>query len=280
LDRGIDVAIPKKIYKYFHFKEDERGIVNSLNSLAGGYVYAASPKFFNDPFDCAVQPDLKLTPDSLRRFLQSKGVGRNEINDAIEATFDADGVLTVAGEISQKDLQRQVVVSNHKLGVSCFSKTPYNPVMWAHYSNNHDGFCLEFDCVEPFKTVDGLDESVHLFRAVTYAKSDYLPSVTMDDFLRNDQKILDLISQKGKRWQYEEECRLIVNIKRDSDRQVSFESSHITGVFYGINIASIMKAQVGNIVSEKYPHAIQYNMKVSEKHYWMDREPLTENGAL
>lgn len=135
----------RKIYKYCNFNKNEQGLVYSLDALSNNYVYASSPAMFNDPFDCAVQAELDLTPSVLTTYYQSRGKPKEEIEKRLEYYFDEGGHLTKAGYAEQNSFKHQISSIHKCLGVTCFSKQPYNPLMWAHYSNNHNGFCLEFD---------------------------------------------------------------------------------------------------------------------------------------
>lgn len=40
------------------------------------------------------------------------------------------------------DLHRNLI---QKFRVACFTESPYSMLMWAHYANNHKGFCIEYD---------------------------------------------------------------------------------------------------------------------------------------
>lgn len=35
-----------------------------------------------------------------------------------------------------------------KFRVSCFTENPYSMLMWAHYANKHQGFCIEYEVPE------------------------------------------------------------------------------------------------------------------------------------
>lgn len=261
-----------KIYKYFNFNKSEQGLVYSLDALSKNYVYASPPSIFNDPFDCAVQAELDLTPEVLTAFYQARSIKDEEIKDQISNFFDKDGNLTEGGHEVQESFRQQISSMNKNLGVTCFSKQPYNPLMWAHYSNNHNGFCLEFDLAPPFKSkqVKG-GESLHIWGEVEYAKSGHLPRVALSDFLEGSLSTLSLILKKGGRWKYEEEQRLIISADNAENRRVVFSPKLLTGIYCGINIDTKLREELELIIDSKYPHAEVHDLKVSDQYYWLEK---------
>lgn len=265
--------VARKIYKYCNFNKNEQGLVYSLDALSNNYVYASYPAMFNDPFDCAVQAELDLTPSVLTTYYQSRETPKEEIEMRLACYFDEGGHLTKAGYEEQDLIRHQISSINKRLGVTCFSKQPYNPLMWAHYSNNHNGFCLEFDVAEPFesKRIES-GKGLHIWGKVEYAKSGSLPKVALSDFLSGNLNTLKLILQKGGRWKYEEEQRLIVFVSDDEGRKVIFPPKLLTGIYYGINIDDKLRADIESIIDSKYPHVEEYDLKVSDQFYWLEKD--------
>jgi hypothetical protein len=266
-----NTMLPKKIYKYFHLNITE-GKVLSLDALENSYVYAASPKSFNDPFDCAVQADLNMTTYSYRAACRYWGMSEDDIGRRIDYYFSDDGVLTEYGIEEQESWVNQIKSRNQKFGVSCFSKQPYNPLMWAHYGGSHTGFCLEFSCVDPFVTKKEGGLGFHKFAKVNYSKNGALPKITLDDFIRMDGAADKLILEKGKRWRYEQEYRLIISPNTDEERKVKYDPEILTGIYYGKEIESEQKKYLNRIILDKYPHATEYDLKLSDQYYWLEKK--------
>lgn len=68
--------------------------------------------------------------------------------------FGMSGSLNDPFEMAPYDISDPEFRSAHKrivkdfaqdIGLICLSKTRYSPAMWAHYTKNHTGACLEFD---------------------------------------------------------------------------------------------------------------------------------------
>lgn len=107
---------------------------------------------------------------------------------------------------------------------------------------------------------------------VEYAKNGSLPKVALSDFLNGSLNSIKLILQKGGRWEYEEEQRLIVSVNDDESRKISFPPKLLTGIYYGINIDGKLRAGIESIIDSKYPHVEEYDLKVSDKFYWLEKD--------
>lgn len=113
--------IPNTLYKYFSLTDDENLNDLKLNALAEKKVFLANSGDFNDPFEnkAFYYRNEKLNCfEELRRFNGHTG-------DDIMFTSKA----------------------------ASFTKTGFNSMpMWAHYSNNHHGFCVAYNMREPRNT--------------------------------------------------------------------------------------------------------------------------------
>jgi hypothetical protein len=103
-------------------------------------------------------------------------------------------------ELRDRDVRKAVGFEKSKVsktqGLVCFSEDRYNPVQWAHYTDNHKGVCLGFDVLSSD------------LRKVTYV-SERLARSTLDEPNANEK----LLTTKFRHWEYEQERRLIVDLK-------------------------------------------------------------------
>ena len=112
-----------------------------------------------------------------------------ELNDPFE-------LLCV--NLSDKDMRK--AFNKHKrllsktYGLLCFSKNWKNPVLWAHYTDKHEGLCLGFDIPDK-----------HLIE-VSYVKNRLGPPATDEEL--NEEFVKKVISTKYSDWEYEEEYRI------------------------------------------------------------------------
>lgn len=87
-----------------------------------------------------------------------------------------------------------------KLGLICLSETKSSPAMWAHFTNNHEGACLELDV-----TYDSLFK-------VTYDNDKLFKGIDLTTYSThvNRDNIKTIYGTKSKDWSYEKEHRLLV----------------------------------------------------------------------
>ena len=99
------------------------------------------------------------------------------------------------------------------LYTSCFSKVKDNILMWSHYANAHKGVVVVFNPeYKPF-TIGCLKEMTYSDTRFDFSIKDYQKS-DMDNLVKK------LLTTKGNAWIYEEEQRLILDIKTNKDEVV------------------------------------------------------------
>jgi hypothetical protein len=98
--------------------------------------------------------------------------------------------------------------------------------MWAHYSNGHRGFCLEFDSgARPF--VDA--------KKVLYQSSapQVHPIRLMRRAMPSDELVDLLMLRKFEMWSYEQEWRLL---HRKAGSALRYEPSALTSIYFGVEM--------------------------------------------
>lgn len=119
------------------------------------------------------------------------------------------GTLNDPFELSPYDTSDQEIRRVHKQvidkfaqnqGLICLSETRYSPAMWAHYTVNHTGACLEFDV-----TYD------HIFK-VNYRREKLFKKISSETFNShiNKDNIKEMLGTKSEDWAYEKEVRMHV----------------------------------------------------------------------
>lgn len=86
------------------------------------------------------------------------------------------------------------------LGFLCFSKKLGDPVQWAHYAENHNGLCFEFEIPRKYlQKVKYVDSPIYVSRNSARWKAQ-IPNVTLC---------------KYKSWRYEREYRVSLDLRSD-----------------------------------------------------------------
>ncbi len=96
---------------------------------------------------------------------------------------------------------RTELLSGRGIGLLCFSFKWSNPVLWAHYADNHNGICLDFDLP------DDVADKVRYVK-----KRERLPSDRNEDEETALQWAKKLLFTKFHGWEYEAECRVFVGL--------------------------------------------------------------------
>ncbi len=110
-------------------------------------------------------------------------------------------------------------------GVSCFSETNDNLLMWAHYASNYTGICLEFSASSAL---------FELGHKVEYCRS--IPEIETVSLLteENFSQVMKLFCSKSEHWSYEKEWRII---HEEAGTRFHYHSDDLTGVYFGPNIS-------------------------------------------
>jgi len=152
---------------------------SALRTLQGGKLKLGFVSKFNDPFDSifGVGPELEAYPDDVAQAREGMLRGWDQY-----------------------------------YGILCFAELRDDPLMWAHYAENHRGMVLEFDF--PL-----LPEAGYQLVKVKYRKN--IPRITMSAMRNAGAKVnvsflRRLVSTKSHHWKYEKERRLLVSLEDES----------------------------------------------------------------
>ncbi|MHB9141951.1 MAG: DUF2971 domain-containing protein [Paludibacter sp.] len=232
-------------------------------------IYFASPRSFNDPFDCHIDYNFSNLTYAERE---------DYINDQIlflkeESLLDVD--LTEEGARKKlEDIFRDPIklhsmqdeynkenfdTLNKNIGVfSCCQSTVsdkgwQNILLWSHYANGHKGFCVGFN----------KEKLCNMFTRGEIVESDY-PKLKPIVALRRDidemmTSFRTEISHKSKVWAYEKEFRFVkINTANSfeigltyKDRTVKLPLGIIEEVTMGLETDEWQKNAIKNICRSK-----------------------------
>ena len=146
---------------------------------------------------------------------------------------------------------------------TCLSENPKSILMWSHYAQQHEGFCVEYD----FNKAIDTNFPIECLAKVFY--SDSIPKLNIRSWIQIIRKIIDpkyvkdpnivqltsetcfeAIITKNTAWQYEEEWRIILD--NFSDIQID-KIPYATKIIMGINISEKNKTELLKIANAKNP---------------------------
>lgn len=203
-----------KLYRF------ERADQFRIDTLKRNEIWMARPESFNDPLDCRLkindktefstfdEEKIKLAAKCLYEsydLSQGAWLINEEILESIESwTSNDDLSPALTGKPYFLTLIEKRILN---FGVQCFSETGYtNPLMWAHYAQNYQGFCIEYE-YEAWSLVSKNNGNFSMSPAI-YTSN--LPEFNLMEILFSPREVTEkLYATKSEYWSYEKEHRLV-----------------------------------------------------------------------
>ena len=241
------------VYKYRgNFERD-------LKSLQDDQFWASSIDQLNDPCEgLLITDEIEQQLQDFGKLMQSQSIATNN-----EATNDL--LLHINNLISMKDKQ---------LGIFSLSKVFDDELLWAHYADSHNGFCIEFD-LEKLTSLYYKNE----YERLNVIYTDNPPQLDLltlmetlyvdtEDSSKQIQQLM--LGYKSKRWEYENEIRIISNTTKNQD----YDFRAVTAIYFGLrmdesNIIKVMQTLQGRGI--KY-----FQMKLKSKSFKLEAIPLSD----
>lgn len=189
---------PTSLFKYYSISD------RLIKDLKNNEFWFSSPRSFNDPFDCLCEMIWHVSRGAL---IDSKNLKLNPHHGLkIGQLLNHDDEAKLAQFVIEKFIN-----SIDNSGVFCLSTTPYEILMWSHYTNSHKGICIEFER-NPNNEL-GSDSC----SPVVYGGY-HLHNISMG--LEHLQETIQYVfHRKSDHWRYEKEWRLVY-MPRDPSESV------------------------------------------------------------
>lgn len=254
---------PSKLYKYQPFN------LYSLVNLIRQELYFSKPENLNDPYDCdppfeitnsyRSQKNKKSLYDKIRNYETGKSGTDGLSFDQLYLTGGKPNIRFEREFIDNpKPIREQIKA---RVGVTCFSKYPDNFLLWSHYTDKHQGFCLEFDT-----TILQQDYPGTKIYGVDYPKSNKLIRFNILDVLKNSERMLELLlTRKSYSWRYEEEWRIFSN--KGGDAAFHYSQRALTGVYFGYNMRKDHKEVLISALADSSKQPTTPDLSIIAKNY-------------
>lgn len=210
-DKLKNEQLKKMNYRLFRYRTFNEYNVDNVKNKS---MWMSYPDDFNDPFEFATR--LKSDDTILRLF-------GNEIPDLKE--------IYERAKQKREKLRKK---SLKEFTVCCFMEANDSELMWSHYTNGHQGFCIEYDFSEK------------RFNDFLYPVC-YRDDVFEMDLSNPKKTYLSVQITKSRAWEYENEWRIIFPEKD----QGLHESPSIKAVYLGIKANESNKLQMKQICEEQ-----------------------------
>jgi hypothetical protein len=251
-------TMPDTIFKY------ESCNLLSLQNLKAQSVYFASPRQFNDPYDCAITAGVAQPTEEELEKMRQYYLKQPHTPDPARVQLETSTAEQLR-EMLMRSLTTVVNASKEKFaaenGVCCFSERNDDLLMWSHYGGRYKGFCLEFrKQYEPFSK---------LFK-VTYV--DTMPKLQILPFVV-DQNAIELIRSlyctKSRDWAYEREWR---GLHASAGTLFGYDALALKAVYFGPDIEPLAREIICLILGGQNLQVEFWNGKRSEDEFKVNFE--------
>lgn len=304
--------IPDKLYKYRSLAPESNRL-NTIGIFENNKLWYAKASSFNDPFDCnfdilsdrsneeweqVLQQGYESLPSGFRS--KAEPPSQKSSGKLIIKVSRGGRRITLAeafNPISAVSASKLKKGLDERVGVLSLTEVPDDILMWSHYTNGHDGICLEFDVgsckgafphLGPVRYQDEYPEVTYRFselleRFEPRKEADFNVMLEAALFLKDVTEganvevlqILDFVRHwfftKSAHWSYEKEWRAI-------GRQpglYAFPAAGLSGVVVGCvnteaNLALVRECvkrrrrKVKLYVAEKEPRAFRLRVREVE----------------
>lgn len=206
----------ERIYKYYQFENSNFWEL----PLVKTELYFSSYDQFNDPFELHFKTTVEGPFEVRHQIL----IHDNPFDERIKAFKTQEEIDNFIGWINNSTSTQ----SGHRfkmraLGISCFSETNDEVLMWAHYSKGLSGICFEFD--------QSLLEDRSDNPKIQFSKINYVESIPIVNLMLERDTLIDKINCKSSRWRYEREVRAYKN----NLENLKFDPEALTKIIIGAN---------------------------------------------
>lgn len=265
---------PEIVYKYRAWE----GI--GKKPLTHFELYLASPKDFNDPFDCRIPVNFLLLSEKDKKeyidvfikkhkneFLKED---RNliEIKKILQIKLHKNNIETVQRENEEISFEKY----DKRIGILSLSTDWKSILMWSHYAREHSGYCIGF--YEEKLRNSGLFDNGG---PVSYPSEDEYPIIhPLEDIKGEPETIFKNSHHKAKDWFYEKEYRLTKFFHKEiptlNCRQIHINSDYIAEVYIGLRTPPEHKDEIIRIC-KNYDIKV-YQVKQLKFKFLLDRDEI------
>jgi len=233
-----------RVFKYRAgkaLKQEDRDI----DSLVDDVFWAPTREKLNDPYEGLFHKEMFETQlDHLERIL----------NDG-QGLFD-----------ELRDSLAEVLSFVDKSGIYSLSTEFDDELLWAHYADSHNGFCIEYDLEKLLEFTQIPNHIVH----VEYSNSP--PHIELSDIVdisnSNEYLLQKMLGTKSKRWKFEQEVRIVTSL---SGRH-SYDYRAVKAIYFGLNMKSDRQEEIMKRLSGR--GITYYKIKIGVD-YSFSHEPIT-----
>lgn len=230
----IKEYIPDVLYKYGSLQSQYwKDVVYDAK------IYLSQAKEFNDPFDCRAN------------FNYTKAISRGKFRDELIERFGED-IKKIPEEIIQKNVIEKM---REDVFVFCFSEVWDSILMWAHYANNYNGYCIKYNMKQ---VPEYLKYNLY---PVLYEKNYIDITESLININDNTGRICNLA--KAAEWSYEREWRIV-----EYERKRVYFRRALQAIYLGKNCSEKNKRDIMEWAKQKNKEV--YIVEASKTQYKLE----------
>lgn len=290
-----DKEYPKSVFKYCNLNSN-----NHTDNFLKNQIWLSNPLNFNDPYDCSITYDYEKIQNIIAfnkvkeiikdfseeemsytikdEILSSDNPIQNLMNwieAFIEGIPEAEDMLIKMNK-EHKDTKEFILKDfneryRNKLKISSFSEDHKSLLMWGHYANNHQGFCIEYN-------LSSMDDNENLKKylfPVTYSNERFdITDFYIDNVINKESKdtnrLIHSVLYKSEDWEYEKEWRFVITESEYDGKTVSTPKPK--AIYLGSQIKEEHKEQFIKVCKKN--NIDVYQMKLDCKMYKLNLEKL------
>jgi hypothetical protein len=200
-----------KLYRFEKLED------NRIETIQNGKLWFSSPDKFNDLDDSRLRGvvNLNLSDEEYQSIIKAFDLIQNidkfkhpfdeqlleELKNYINASAKTSDLFNSLNDSAF--INKLSFFLRAHFGICCFfSDNIANPLMWAHYADNHKGFCIEYE----YDANQDVSQKIH---EVVYASQ--LPIFTARELLfAPEESATRILTTKNLIWHYEKEWRFVL----------------------------------------------------------------------
>lgn len=238
-------------------------------------IYAGLPANLESPKDSLISMAIKETIDGLENTSDIEKAfsiidepnmdflwKSSELANLFGKEISEDDINNVYNQIDEmiKGLYMRL---SKAIGVSCFSTTSDNILMWSHYADKHGGICIEYD----FSLLEKLENINAFLLPVIYSNDRLLLTVdkfdlengqaTQESVMRIMPDLIRAILTKSEFWEYEDEWRFIALAEPKQPVKLPI----ISKIFIGANVTNDDYNKVVSAIGDRHIPITKYSLK-------------------
>lgn len=243
------------LYKYRCWTNDYHKALLTKNE-----IYFSSIDEINDPYDCKIPLRYDLLTDEewrshVEAYLRSKYFRWNDsvidelVDEFIQKGQHRDPENQAAITKQQEEYRRK------QFGMFSTSLVRDNVMMWSHYSDSHQGFCVGYDQKLLMGFLAGISHSLHFFHPpikVTYVPR--LPKLIPNLFSFEDH-VLQPLESKWNIWRYEKEVRIFLfhyeDLLSKATKTVTLPEGLVSEVILGSEASEQTKQEIIEVLRQR-----------------------------